>query len=128
MKFLIISDSESNKLDQAHIKIRNLEINVYVLQNHIIELKAQNEELLKTVKLVNERNITEKQRTRNHTASFLKLRNTVNENDEKFMKFVQKIEESTSTTRFLIRDHMSRLDELDSSIEILTNQFNNLNI
>ena len=67
MKFLVISDSERNDLEQAHIKIINLESNNILLQNQITELKTNYKKLLKIVNDIVERNETEKQRTKNHT-------------------------------------------------------------
>lgn len=128
MKFLVISDSESNDLEQAHIKINNLESNNILLQNQITELKTNYENLLKIVNVIVERNETEKQRTKNHTISFLKLRDTVNENTDSFIDFIKNANDTTNTIRLFLRDHSNRLNEIELNIDLLTKKFDNLNI
>lgn len=128
MKFLVISDSERNDLEQAHIKIINLESNNILLQNQITELKTNYKKLLKIVNDIVERNETEKQRTKNHTISFLKLRETVSDNKDVITNFTRNSNEITNTIRLFLRSHNNRLNELEFDMNILSEKLNNLNI
>ena len=128
MTFLVISDSECNDLEQAHIKIINLESNNILLQNQITELKTNYKKLLKIVNDIVERNETEKQRTKNHTISFLKLRETVSDNKDVITNFTRNSNEITNTIRLFLRSHNNRLNELEFDMNILSEKLNNLNI
>ena len=114
--------------NQRTLEFVNIKSIVYSSQRDLATFHIEQLGLRDLIERLIKRNKTEKQRTKNHTKSFLKLHETVDTNFRRLASLALAAELIAESTNLILNEHADRIEKLELDVDLLCDKFNTLNI